>query len=78
MEQNHSIETNYHSASQEISCLLWKLKVHYCFTRSCHWFLSWAGNTMLCGSLSPQHGTSLGCGWRRWPPDIEGGCRYIE
>jgi hypothetical protein len=25
---------------------------------------------MICGSLSPQHGTSLGCGWRRWPPDM--------
>jgi hypothetical protein len=24
------------------------------------------------------HGASLGCGWRRWPPDVEGNCVYIE
>jgi hypothetical protein len=29
MEQNHSWEANSHSASQEISCLSWNLKVHY-------------------------------------------------
>jgi hypothetical protein len=26
---------------------------------------------LLCGSLSPRHGASSGCGWRRRPPDIE-------
>jgi len=34
--------------------------------------------SMLCGSLSPWHGTFLGCGWRKWPPDMEGSCKYIE
>jgi len=28
------------------------------------------------GSLSLQHGTSSGCGWRRWPPDMESSCTY--
>jgi hypothetical protein len=26
---------------------------------------------MLGGSLSPQHGTSSGCGWRKLPPAME-------
>jgi len=21
---------------------------------------------------------SLGCGWRRWPPGMEGSCEYVE
>jgi hypothetical protein len=33
---------------------------------------------MLSGSLSPRHGASSGCGWRRRPPDMEGSCEYIE
>jgi len=33
---------------------------------------------MLCGSLSSWHGASLGCGWRRQPPDMEGCCKYTE
>jgi len=33
MEQNPS-EVNSHSASQEISRLLWKPKVHYCIQKS--------------------------------------------
>jgi len=34
---------------------------------------------MLCGSLSPWHGTSsFGCGWRTPNPDLEGSCEYIE
>jgi len=28
--------------------------------------------------LSPQHGMSLGCRWRRQPPDVECSCEYIE
>jgi len=28
--------------------------------------------------LSPRHGASLGSGWQRQPPDMEGGCQYIE
>jgi hypothetical protein len=30
------------------------------------------------GPLSPRHGVSLGCGWRRCLPDMEGSCEYIE
>jgi len=30
------------------------------------------------GFLSPQHGTSSGCGWRRRHPDMEGRCEYTE
>jgi hypothetical protein len=30
------------------------------------------------GPLSPGHGASSGCRWRRWPPDMEGSCKYIE
>jgi hypothetical protein len=26
----------------------------------------------------PRHGASSDCGWRRWPPDVEGSCKYIE
>jgi hypothetical protein len=34
---------------------------------------------MLCsGSLSPQHGPSSGCRWRRRFPNMEGTCEYIE
>jgi hypothetical protein len=28
--------------------------------------------------LSPLHGASSDCGWRRRPPDMEGSCEYIE
>jgi len=42
MEQSPK-EANNHAASQEISCLLWNLKVHYHVQKSsCHWSLSWA------------------------------------
>jgi len=30
MEQSPFSEANSHLASQEIPCLLWNLKVHYC------------------------------------------------
>jgi hypothetical protein len=30
------------------------------------------------GSLSPRHGASAGCGWKRRPPGMEGSCEYIE
>jgi len=33
---------------------------------------------MLCRSLSPQHGASFGCGWRRQSPDMEGSIEHIE
>jgi len=29
MEQNPSLESNSHSASQEIPCLIWNPKAHY-------------------------------------------------
>jgi hypothetical protein len=28
--------------------------------------------------LSPQHGASSGCGWRRRPTGMEGSCEYIK
>jgi len=34
--------------------------------------------TMLGGSLSPRHGMSSGCRWRRGPADMEGSCEYTE
>jgi hypothetical protein len=37
--------------------------------------------TMLCGSLVTtawHHGASSGCGWRRWPPDMEGSCEHTD
>jgi hypothetical protein len=34
--------------------------------------------TVQLGPLSPQHGTSSGCGWRRQPPDMKGSRKYIE
>jgi hypothetical protein len=30
------------------------------------------------GSMSPRHGASSGCGWRRRPPGMGGSCEYIE
>jgi hypothetical protein len=30
------------------------------------------------GLLSPQHGASSGCGWKKHPPGMEGSCEYIE
>jgi hypothetical protein len=30
------------------------------------------------GPLSPRHGASSGCGWRRRPPVMEESCEYIE
>jgi hypothetical protein len=29
-------------------------------------------------SLSPHHGASSGCGWRRRPPAMEGSYEYVE
>jgi len=34
MDQSPSLEDNGHSASQEIPCLLCRLKVHYCVKKS--------------------------------------------
>jgi len=34
--------------------------------------------TMFRGSLSPRHGTSSFCCWRRRPPDVQGSCEFIE
>jgi hypothetical protein len=35
--------------------------------------------SVLWGFLSPLHGASSGgCGWRRWPPDLESTCYFIE
>jgi len=36
-------------------------------------FLIWR-KLMLCAFLSPRHGDTSGCGWRRRPPDVEGSC----
>jgi len=36
------------------------------------------GLIVISDRLSPWHGASWGCRWRRWPPDMENGCRYIE
>jgi hypothetical protein len=30
------------------------------------------------GPLSPRHAASSVCGWRKWPPDMEGSCEYTE
>jgi hypothetical protein len=30
------------------------------------------------GPLSPLHGASSGCGWRRRPSDVESRCQYTE
>jgi hypothetical protein len=30
------------------------------------------------GSLSPRHGTSSSCGWRRRPSDMVDSCEYVE
>jgi len=35
-------------------------------------------STMLIGSLSLQHGAFSGCRWKRWPPDMEGTCKYYH
>jgi len=35
-------------------------------------------NSMLCGSLSPRHGTSSGCEWSGRPTDTEGVCKCME
>jgi hypothetical protein len=32
----------------------------------------------LSGSLSPRHGTSTGCGWRRRPTDMEGSANILK
>jgi hypothetical protein len=32
----------------------------------------------LVGPLSPRHGASSGCGWKRRPPDMEDSSEYIE
>jgi hypothetical protein len=35
-------------------------------------------STVSGGSLSPRHGASSGCGWRRLPQGVEGNCECIE
>jgi hypothetical protein len=41
MEQHPSWEANSCTVSQEITHLLWNLKVHTMFARTRHWSLSW-------------------------------------
>jgi len=33
MKQSSSSESNSHSASKEIPCLLWNVKLHYCVNK---------------------------------------------
>jgi hypothetical protein len=33
---------------------------------------------MVYGSISPWHGVSSDCGWRRRPRDKDGNCEFIE
>jgi len=42
MEPSPYGEANNHSTNQEISSLLWNVKVYYYSQGSCHWTLSWA------------------------------------
>jgi len=42
VEQNPSCEDKSHSASKEIPCLPWNLRVHYHIHKAHHWSLSWA------------------------------------
>jgi len=51
MEQNPSWEANRFSPSQEISHILWNLKVHTAFTRARHLSLYWASSIQ---SLPPH------------------------
>jgi hypothetical protein len=71
MENTPSSEANSHSANQEILHLLWNLKVHYHVHKGLP-----LGHVMWV--MSPWHDTSLGCGWRRQPPDMKGSCEYTE
>jgi hypothetical protein len=34
--------------------------------------------TMLNGPSSSERGTSLGCEWKKQPPNMEGRCYYTE
>jgi len=34
--------------------------------------------SILYGSLLPKHGACLGCGWRRWPPDMENSANILK
>jgi len=47
-------------------------------TGCCSFLLKPTKSMLLCGSLSPRHGASCGCGWRRRPSDMEGSCECIE
>jgi predicted SAM-dependent methyltransferase len=42
------------------------------------WLRKYISIIIIIGPLSPRHGASLGCGYRRRPPDMDGSCEYIE
>jgi hypothetical protein len=70
-EQGPSWEADSYSAVQEISCLSWKPKVHYRFTRARHSLLSWASwiystfshSSLLRLVLILHSNTGLRAGW---------------
>ena len=72
MEQRTLWEANRNWATQEISHILWKLKVRYCLTTACHLALSW---TRLIQYMSPSHSSKsvlilsfhLGLGFSSFP-----------
>jgi hypothetical protein len=78
MKQSSSWETNSRSATNEISQLLWNLKVHYRVTWALHWSLPWT--TWI--QSTPSHFISLTskkvkvklslCFFFNWSPRCEG------
>jgi len=62
-------------------------KIYACLSECFRIFRTWIHfndwvfqNENLCkdGSLPPWHGTSLSCGWRKLPPDMDGSLECIE
>jgi hypothetical protein len=77
-----SDENNHNMLSNDVNIALTVLKI----TTPIAVFVTMSGNLVFVivmkpcyvGPLSPRHGASSGCGWRRRPPDMESSCVYTE
>jgi heme/copper-type cytochrome/quinol oxidase subunit 2 len=60
-------------------CEIHTFTVYNCVGLDYNWYFSYfCRQGTHVGRFSAWYGASSSCGWRRWPPDMEGSCEYIE